>query len=194
MPYAALASRFVLATVFILAGLSKISAPSSFARAVRKYDLLPERLETPVAYALPPIEVGCGLLLALGIGTSAVAVVLAAALVAFTIVVGIALTQRKVIDCGCFGPTAPKKITWFSIFRNALLLAVAILVMVVPSPALSIAPIVVGRASAFTQLPPGAGTPVLIAATTGTLGILLASEAFRARKAARAFTRGSGQT
>lgn len=193
MLYIALGSRFVLATVFILAGLSKLSAPSSFARAVRKYDLLPQRLEAPVAYALPLFEMGCGVLLALGIGTSAVAVVLAGALIAFTIIVGIALTQRKVIDCGCFGPTAPKKITWVSVVRNVLLLGMAILVTIVPSPAISIAPIVVGRASAFGQLPSGVGPPVLIATTTGTLGALVVSEALRAWKAARAFTQKDAQ-
>jgi hypothetical protein len=106
---------------------------------------------------------------------------------AVQIVIGIALRERKVIDCGCFGPTAPKKITWVSLLRNALLLAIAVFLIIVPSQAFSVAPMILASGSAPSHLTQSAGVPLLIAATTGTLGALLVSDALRARKTVRAF-------
>lgn len=63
MEAAALAVRFVLATVFVFAGLAKLGGRREFAQAVRGYALLPERAVRPVAVLLPPAELAAGALL-----------------------------------------------------------------------------------------------------------------------------------
>jgi uncharacterized membrane protein YphA (DoxX/SURF4 family) len=191
LTYLALSSRFALGLVFILAGISKAWSPSSFERALRKYDFLPLALNRPVAFALPPLEIVAGLMLTLGVATAWVALFVAAALIAFSLIIGRALIQRKVIDCGCFGPTAPKRITWWSMARNAFLLAMAVLVVFVAPPIFSIAPATL-MSSALRDLPGDSGLPIFIASTMATLGAMIASDMTRAQMAVRAMDQGGG--
>lgn len=192
MPYLIMACQFVLATVFLLAGFAKLFSLSSFARAVRKYRLLPPSVVTPVAFALPPLEVSCGVLLFFGVATTAVSLLLACALVAFTAVVGRALAQGRVIECGCFGPTAPKRITWTAVARNVVLLGMTTAVAAVPSETFSIAPrLTLGR-TAEASLAAGAALPTLIAATSLTLCAFLVSDMSRSTKAKRLFSNAIG--
>jgi uncharacterized membrane protein YphA (DoxX/SURF4 family) len=58
--------RFILGSVFLYAGVTKLSDPKAFARIISHYDLVPEGLLAPVAIGLPVLEVlaGIGLVLA----------------------------------------------------------------------------------------------------------------------------------
>ncbi len=121
----ALVSRFALATVFVLAGLAKLPRRAEFEAAVRAYGLLPRRLVRPVGALLPPLELAGGLLLGLGIATSVVASLLAAALTVFAAAVALNLARGRTIDCGCFGWIAERRITWLTVARNLLLIVAA---------------------------------------------------------------------
>lgn len=138
--YVLVASRFIVGSVFLIAGIAKITALTSFRRTVRKYDVLPASFVDPVAVLMPPFEIAVGIAVVLGIGVRASGGLAAIALAAFVLVTGSALVHRRVIDCGCFGPAAPRPITRATVARNLLLLAVASSVALAGSDALALAP------------------------------------------------------
>jgi uncharacterized membrane protein YphA (DoxX/SURF4 family) len=175
---AALAARFALAAVFLLAGLAKLSSLQIFVSGIGRYELLPPRLVKPIGYAIPPLELAGGLLLALGLGTPVVAALLAAVLAVFTVAVSIALRDRKTIDCGCFGPTAPRPITWFTVGRNVLLLGLGVLVAVMAPKALALDALLRGGHHASSST----GAAMALVGTAAVFASLLASEAVRYRQ------------
>ncbi|MCP9487899.1 MAG: DoxX family membrane protein [Gaiellaceae bacterium MAG52_C11] len=176
MDYVALIARFLLAVVFVLAGLAKLRRSDDFARAITGYELLPQSLVPAVAAWLPRLEVAVGGLLLVGLLTVPAAVVLAAALVAFAASVGIALARGREIDCGCFGTVAPTRITWWTLGRNIVLLAAAILVISSPPTALAFESVMSGASSSPASAEAGA---VLVATTVTLAGLALMGEARR---------------
>lgn len=99
----AFVARLVLAGVFLYAGGSKIVDPPGFAHELSNYRLLPDIAVSPVALALPWLEVLCGALLAAGIWRRETALILAGLLVVFVIALSIDLVRGVAVDCGCFG-------------------------------------------------------------------------------------------
>lgn len=102
-PWAALAARLVLGSVFVVAGALKLPDPAGSVRAVRAYQLLPEAVVPAVGYGLPVLEVAVGLMLVLGVAVRLSAVVSAVLLVIFLAGVVSAWARGLTIDCGCFG-------------------------------------------------------------------------------------------
>lgn len=128
LDFAAIAFRFVLGSVFLLAGLGKLPRRSQFSDVVQSYGLLPGSLVNPVARLLPLVEIVFGGLLLLGLATHVVAGLSALALFAFSIAVGVNLARGRELDCGCFAVGAPRTITWVVLVRNAVLIATAVVV------------------------------------------------------------------
>ncbi len=95
--------RIGLAVVWGWAGLAKISDPAEAAQAVRAYEILPESLVKPVGYALPFLELALALLLVIGLGVRAVAVISGLLLLTFIAGISSAWARGISIDCGCFG-------------------------------------------------------------------------------------------
>jgi len=117
--------RFILGAVFLYAAYTKLSQPLSlFALSIDSYQLLPDYAVFAVAYTLPYLELGLGLLLVAGWGLRWVATAAAAILgVFFTLMLrsyGMGLT----IDCGCFGVGEALSIK--TLIRDGALLASAI--------------------------------------------------------------------
>jgi uncharacterized membrane protein YphA (DoxX/SURF4 family) len=109
--------RFVLAAVWLWAGLAKAADPWMAERAVDAYQLVPAMLVKPVAWGLPFIEIGLAMLLALGIATRTIATISMALLGAFMIGIGSAWARGIQIACGCFGGGgADPSATWISYF------------------------------------------------------------------------------
>jgi putative oxidoreductase len=123
----ALAARFILGSLFLLAGLSKLPRRREFADAVERYQLLPHRLVQPVARLVPVAELLAGAALLLGLGLQIVAALVALMLAAFTVAVSTALLRGREIDCGCFSGVSPTRITWLTVGRNGVLLLLAAL-------------------------------------------------------------------
>ena len=103
--------RFVLiltwlvAAVFIFAGASKIIDPSTFARDIDNYRLLPYLLVTLMAIILPWLEVFCGIFLIIGKLKKGAAFTLLVLTFMFIIAIGSAVARGLDITCGCFSNT-----------------------------------------------------------------------------------------
>lgn len=128
----AVVCRFVLATIFVLAGTAKLARRREFAEAVRNYQLLPVWASEVVSRSLPPGELIVGVLLLLGVAPVPVAAVAAFCLLAFSVAIAMNLLRGRRIDCGCFGLVADSQLTWSSVGQNALLLSAALLVAARP--------------------------------------------------------------
>ncbi|MHA6780588.1 MauE/DoxX family redox-associated membrane protein [Pseudonocardia saturnea] len=96
-------ARLGLAAVWLLSGIPKALDPDQTYVAVRAYDVLPRLGVELVAGVLPWLEIALGVLLLLGLGTRAVAIVSAALLLVFVAGVTQAWARGLSIDCGCFG-------------------------------------------------------------------------------------------
>jgi uncharacterized membrane protein YphA (DoxX/SURF4 family) len=96
-------ARLGLAAVWLVSGTLKAVDPDQTYVAVRAYDVLPPVGVEIVAALLPWVELALGLLLLLGVGTRAVAVLSAALVLVFVAGVAQAWARGLSIDCGCFG-------------------------------------------------------------------------------------------
>lgn len=103
MAVAAVSFRFVLASVFLVAGFAKLLSRGEFAVAVQNYQLLSARASQPIGRLLPPLELVCGVLLFVGLGVRLVSSAVALLLLVFAGAVAINLIRGREIDCGCFG-------------------------------------------------------------------------------------------
>lgn len=97
--------RWLVAIVFIYAGVVKIINPSSFAEAIDNYRILPYFLVTLTAATLPWIELICGLLLILGKWIRGSSLILILLNLVFLLAIGSALARGLDISCGCFAET-----------------------------------------------------------------------------------------
>ncbi|GAA1843773.1 DoxX family membrane protein [Pseudonocardia ailaonensis] len=96
-------ARLGLAAVWLASGLLKALDPAQTYVAVKAYDVLPTDGVSIVAGILPWFELALGVLLLLGVGTRAVAVLSAVLLLVFIAGVSQAWARGLNIDCGCFG-------------------------------------------------------------------------------------------
>jgi uncharacterized membrane protein YphA (DoxX/SURF4 family) len=115
--------RYILAAVFLMAALTKITDPEGFRdRVLDGAHLWPE-VALGVTWFLPWLELTCGACLALGYAVREAALVTAILLVLFLVHAVINHTEP---DCGCFLTPWPQPTTaWWPALRNALLLACA---------------------------------------------------------------------
>jgi uncharacterized membrane protein YphA (DoxX/SURF4 family) len=156
-----LALRLGVGLLFLRAGARKLAGQADFRRAVRNYNIVPPQLVNTTAATVPAVEVTAGGLLMLGAATSIVGWLLAALLAVFSAAIAINLTRGRVFDCGC-GGAAPRRISWQHVVSNLLLAACAVVVAVVPIPALAL---YTGPGGVFAPvMPPGSGVPVVLAA------------------------------
>lgn len=181
----ALACRYILATTFFLAGLSKISNHRAFAQVISRYNLLPERYSPAVATWLPRFEILSAVLLGAGVLVSLAATALLVALVVFTAAVTINLVRGQSMDCGCFGSTAGRTITWFSVLRNLLLIAIAIVAVRSPYINLSLA----GRGEPASVTSDASAVAVAMMGITSVLLALLLTEIVRITRASRSIAK-----
>ncbi|HEX8228875.1 MAG TPA: DoxX family protein [Chloroflexia bacterium] len=102
--YLTLVSRLVLGVIFALAGLAKLGLPFAMAESIRAYEMgLPPFMVDFMANVLPPVELGVGIWLLMGLFTRFSAGITAALMVVFTIAVTQAWVRGLDINCGCFG-------------------------------------------------------------------------------------------
>jgi len=136
---ATLVSRLLLALVFALSAVSKITALGAFRDSVAAYHLLPTPLVTPFAYVLPWLEALVALYLLIGLLLRPTAIVTAVLLVMFTGAIIISLLRGGVAvahGCGCFSTTGPlgsfppvqwlaggSTITAFDVVRDVIFIA-----------------------------------------------------------------------
>ena len=178
MGVALLAIRFLIAGIFLRAGLAKIGDLRDFRSAVANYRLLPPAAVTAVALSLPFLEIAAALLLAAGVATGLVAALLAVLLLAFAAAIAINLARGRTFDCGCSG-SAPSTIGWRHVTGDGFLAGLAVVLACAPPATLVLWPGVTGPFST-SAAPSGALLPVLmsvllalVAAALGRRGIAI---------------------
>ena len=96
------ACRLILAGVFLVAALYKITDLEAFALSISHYDMIPEVLLPLFTVLLAGVEVSAGLALLTGLWRRGTAAVTGAMLVMFIIALGAAYLRGLSIECGCF--------------------------------------------------------------------------------------------
>lgn len=125
MIYLLLFCQIVLAFTLLIAASGKIFQSNQFLAALRL--TLPEPVVIPLSIVVPVLEIGLsiGLLLTLPLLLMDTFVAIIVLLVGFTAWMSFVFAQGLHIQCGCFG-TSSTTIGPRSIFRNILLLLVAV--------------------------------------------------------------------
>jgi uncharacterized membrane protein YphA (DoxX/SURF4 family) len=95
-------ARVALGSVWIVAGAIKLGDLPASVRAVRAYQLLPDSAAQLLGAGLPLVEVVLGVLLLIGLGTRAGAVISVLLLSVFVVGISSAWIRGLSIDCGCF--------------------------------------------------------------------------------------------
>ena len=144
-----LLGRLALAVVFLAAAYGKLRpqnavpwtlaslkiTPASlglsmtfFAMQVDSYQLLPPRMVSPFAHALPWIELSLGILLLTGFALRYVSLASALLLALFYGVVIRSYALHLAINCGCFGPN--EKLDSWTLVRDGCLFALGVAVTI----------------------------------------------------------------
>lgn len=125
---AVLLLRLVLGGIFIVAGASKIGHAAEFAQQIAAFRLLPQLTIAPIAIILPFLEVLLGGYLVIGLFTRIAAWVAAVLLLVFDGAIASAVLRGLSLSCGCFGPNDKSVTSWAEVGRDAVFVALAIIV------------------------------------------------------------------
>ena len=118
--------RWILATLFIWAGCTKLADLQAFGAIIRDFGIVPEMSVMPIAIILPILEVVAAIGLIFDVrGSLAVITVL---LSLFIVILGYGIWLGLDIDCGCFGPEDPESIAYNGLrsafYRDLAMMAV----------------------------------------------------------------------
>ena len=94
---------FIIAAVFIYAGVLKILDPAQFAHDISNYRILPWTLSVALAFYLPWLEIFCGFALVVRFLYRGALSILTVLIVVFTLATIAAKARGLDITCGCFG-------------------------------------------------------------------------------------------
>jgi uncharacterized membrane protein YphA (DoxX/SURF4 family) len=140
-----IACRVALGALFLWAAATKLPDMSAFAQDVANYRVLPGALVPFVAASVVGIEIVAGLALVTGIAARPAAAVISGLLIAFIAFLAQALLRGIDLRCGCFG--GDEAASWWTVARDAVMLAAALLVAVGPGLRQSVARQPVARAA-----------------------------------------------
>jgi len=94
---------FIVAAIFLYAGVLKMLDPVQLAHDVKNYQILPWTLSVALAFYLPWLEILCGLALIFRILYRGALAFLTVLIVVFTLATSAAKVRGLDITCGCFG-------------------------------------------------------------------------------------------
>jgi putative oxidoreductase len=118
-----------LAVVFLWAGTSKLRDRNRFrsALAARRWASrwLSGNVVATLSWLVPATEMLCGLLIVIPPLRFIGAVLSSGLVVAFTVLLVADLLSGEDVGCGCFGGGLEERVSWMSVARNFLLLALA---------------------------------------------------------------------
>lgn len=128
MRFVLLADRLLLASVFAVAAVAKLSDREGSRRAAVAFGV-PESLAGVTVWTLPLTEILiAALLVPLSTAWSG-AVAALALLAAFTVGIGVMLARGQSADCHCFGQLHSKPVSWTTLARNLALAALAVFIV-----------------------------------------------------------------
>jgi putative oxidoreductase len=106
-PYLTLVSRLLLGGILLLSGMTKLGVPKAFAESIYSYEMpLPDALVQVMAVGLPPLELGLGIWLLMGLFTRFSAAVSGGLMVVFLVALIQAAFRGLDPNCGCFAGAA----------------------------------------------------------------------------------------
>ena len=127
IPQAINFSRLVLASILLIAGMTKTFASAEYAATLRAMPL-PESLRR-LSLVLPFVEIVCAIVLAVGrVGVTSVAFVVSALFLLFNLAVMTSLAQGTRPRCACFGRLASNRMGYDTLARNTVLMMAALVV------------------------------------------------------------------
>ncbi len=121
--------QLAVGLVFLLSASAKLTAPTSFARGVAAYDILPEALATVFGLLLIPIEVFVAVSHLTGWLLNLAAPLGLIVLAGFAVAVTINLRRGRALPCYCFGSQTGEKISGRTLARLLLLIAGEVMVL-----------------------------------------------------------------
>ena len=130
--------RVAIGAIFIVAGASKVGQPALFAAQIAGFRILPEALIAPLAVMLPYWEIVLGALLVAGLFTRIAATVGVVLLAVFDLAIASAVVRGMSVSCGCFGPNDATVTTWAEVARDAIFVALALVIVLRPPGALAL--------------------------------------------------------
>ncbi len=120
-------TRLVLAALFLTAGLIKAGASEGFAITIAQFSILPPATVTAFAIFLPWVEIITAVLLVIPKMARVGAILAAALLATFITALLWAISQGLIVDCGCFGESAPSLSKMLlTLTRNVVLLTLTL--------------------------------------------------------------------
>jgi uncharacterized membrane protein YphA (DoxX/SURF4 family) len=119
--YILIISRVILASVFIIAGIEKISDLTLFSVKINNYKVFPLWTISFIVVTLPWIELINGILLLYGIKKREISALFGLLLFSFIILIFITILRGIDIDCGCFGTIDSVKVGYVKIYENIFL-------------------------------------------------------------------------
>lgn len=123
----AIFSATALTLILVVSAWGKLRSPANFERALGTFRVIPKRATPTLLLGVPLVELSLAALQWIGPARPAVGVALVAMLGAFTALLLRSLLVGEEADCGCFGSAAPEKVSWFSVARNLVLIALAVM-------------------------------------------------------------------
>ena len=118
-------AQLLLAVVFAIAAVAKLKDREGTRQANIDFGVA-KRLSTPLAVALPAAEIVIAVLVLIPRTAVAGAFGALALLVVFTVTIVSALVRGHAPRCHCFGQLSAKPTSWWTVGRNAALMAVAV--------------------------------------------------------------------
>ena len=149
-PVGLLATRLIVGGIFLIAGVDKAQAPGAFADAIRAFHILPPALVTPLAFALPWLELLVAAYLLAGFMARLAAAGSIVLLASFVFALGTSLASGNTNHaCGCFGSAGHANpilaflaggdtITWWDPTRDLLLILLSLAILLYGAGALSL--------------------------------------------------------
>jgi len=131
-PYLSLIPRIVVGIIFLLASVTKIANPESFAQEIAHYNIMPYYTLNLFALILPWIELIASIFLITGIRLRANSAIIGVLLLIFIIAVGIALAKGLNIDCGCHTQITSHMVGIQKIVENTIFLILIIYIFFFP--------------------------------------------------------------
>jgi uncharacterized membrane protein YphA (DoxX/SURF4 family) len=131
LPWVGLVVRLGMGAALIYAGLPKALHVDRMVTQVKLYQLLPDGLVHPVAYAVPALEVVVGVLLVLGYATRTAATLACLMLLAYIAAIVSVDVRGIKIDCGCFSAGGTVEVTHYGrdYLRDSLMFLVTALLV-----------------------------------------------------------------
>jgi uncharacterized membrane protein YphA (DoxX/SURF4 family) len=124
MDFALVASQLILASVLLVAGLSKLADRAGSQRGIVEFGV-DARLARPLAIAIPVIEVGVGIALLFGPTVRFGAAAALGVLAGFSVLIGFNVARGRQPDCHCFGALHSSRAGAGTLIRNGILMALA---------------------------------------------------------------------